>query len=126
MQARGERERPRHTQPRRDALQAVGGVELGILTGIDRVEPGHPDGDGQSEDGRGEDVGRVAQKLLASQGDPCRHRRQPEGHAEPDVGQHREPLCVAVAEQPGQHRHGEGHRQPVGEKEQRGRDECGT
>ena len=77
MQTRGERQRPWHAEPRRDALQAVGGVELGILTGIDRVEPCHPDGDGQSKDGRGQDVGRVAQKLLASQGDPRRHRRQP-------------------------------------------------
>ena len=118
-------QRPRHAEPRGDALEAVGGVEGGVLAGVDDVEARDPEHHRQAEDGRGQHVGRVVGERLPAKGDPRGHGGEAEGRAKPEMREGREPLGITVAQQPGEHRHGEHQRQPVGQKEERGGDERG-
>ena len=81
----------------RNAVQAGLRVGVVVLAGVDDVEAGDPGEHGAAEDQCRQQVGRVREHDLAANGDPGGDRRQRERGAEPEVGERREPLGVAVA-----------------------------
>ena len=124
---RREPECPADAETGWQAVQAGGAVEVGVLAGVQQVEPAHPEQHRRAEDER---RGHVRPRDDAADGDPGGDRGEGQRRAEPEVRQAREPFGERVRQHDAQHRQGQVGRPRVrrlAQEEQPGRgQECGT